>query len=87
MIPLPADDIHTCPRCRGTGTWPPSRIMSDLSDRMKFSPYRCDWCEGYGALTRAEMYQHLAAQKKRRLRVERLTPEERRRVTKEGLDR
>lgn len=71
------DDYATCPRCEGTGYWPPSR-MATAHHRQG----DCDWCYGYGGLTRTVMGELLAAQKQRRLDMIRMSPVERKRLTK-----
>jgi DnaJ-class molecular chaperone len=73
----PLDEYTTCPRCQGSGHWPPSKY-AEAHNRQG----NCYWCDGYGELTKAEMSEHLAKQKQRRLDMMRLGPDERRHLTK-----
>lgn len=73
----PPDEWVRCPRCFGTGSWPPAvhHVGTGLIPR-------CDWCAGCGELTRAELAEFLRAQKQRRIDAMRMTPDERNRKAK-----
>lgn len=70
-LAISPDDLTGCPRCQGSGSWPPSRLRGHPT---------CDWCGGYGQLTRRELHHQLREQKARRLRLERMTPAERKKA-------
>jgi DnaJ-class molecular chaperone len=75
--PRPLDEYVTCPRCQGMGYWPPSNYHLAYHRQGN-----CDWCGGYGELTKGEMQAHLLKQKQRRLDLMNKTPDERKRSTK-----
>lgn len=66
-----------CPRCKGTGYWPPHGHQDH-----RRTAGQCDWCGGYGALTKAELADYLRAQKQRRLDMLAMSPDQRRALTK-----